>query len=228
MNNFVTQMLSHKNAGAFGGVAGEMMGQIMGDNYNLNAKDKNNERADFLNTVTTLTSLSAQIVNLDGGIAGSTASNAVENNCLEHGCKSMEQLLKEATMPIIDKVTDTANKIVNVLNPDYATANLSGFGAAVGVGIDQNGQVTGSGGGAIPVKPSANAVIGFKVYDGGSENSNGNTAYSLGGCSVVGVCLNGVVTTNKSIYVEIGVGTPGISASVVATPSIGSSNDRKK
>ncbi len=202
-------------AGAFGGVTGELLAQGMGDNYNLNAKDEKNERKAFLNTVTTLTSLSAQIVNLDGGIAGSTANNAVENNFLHDVC------LVNPDLPQCQGLPGAGMEKVKLKS---VTAQVGAFGLAVNATVDENGVSGGFSKTLIGKEPNKVGVsLMFEIDTGVNlptpSTNRSSAAFSGTYCGPSFTCVGGgrdIKTGNQTF--QFGFGTPVFSPSIDINP----------
>ncbi len=193
----------------------QLLAQGMGDNYNLNAQDEKNERKAFLNTVTTLTSLSAQVFQLDGAIAGSTASNAVENNFLHDVC------LVNPDLPQCQGLPGAGMEKVKLKS---VTAQVGAFGLAVNATVDENGVSGGFSKTLIGKEPNKVGVsLMFEIDTGVNlptpSTNRSSAAFSGTYCGPSFTCVGGgrdIKTGNQTF--QFGFGTPVFSPSIDINP----------
>jgi hypothetical protein len=107
------------------------------------------------------------------------------------------------------------------ITPNYVAINGSGLGMSGGAAVNaDNGNLYLGAGGAVPLPPSANAVAGYIIGNSDSQTPNraANTDNFLNGSGIpAGFSLFGLYFgVNHAIggatALEIGVGTPGVSA----------------
>ncbi len=165
-------------AGHIADSVGDLMGTPQKDqngNWNLSGR-----------LISGLTQFSALAASASGGssiadinTATNAAKNEVEENCLEHGCKSIEQLLKEATMPIIEGFKNVVDAVGKAAEPDYATANVGALSGNAGVAVNLHDGTTFVSGGVSQTFPptgsfklSPSASIGWIFGDDGAQGTN--------------------------------------------------------